>query len=77
MQLTFKNPNGKIETIGEVSTKKELYDAIHRRLNTEPFDIPYFRIVGLTDNSIMIDYGSHISFFYLDASYENYEKLSD
>ena len=75
MKLTFKNNQGKIEDIGEFSSRREVLNAIDKHLNvTDPFDSPYLRIVGIGNNSIMFDYGSHTSFFYLDVPFEDFMK---
>lgn len=75
MKLTFENNQGKLEDIGEFSSRQEVFKAIDKHLHiTDPFNSPYLRIVGVGDNLIMLDYGSHTSFFYVDTSWEDFMK---
>ena len=77
MKLTFgtyKEPDKVLVT--DFSTYKECWDAIDKYLEEKHYRSDgYMRIVGLEDHKVMIDFGSWHEFFFIDASYEEFENL--
>lgn len=70
MKLYFENSKGKERVIAEsLSTRKDVYDAIHKFLDEHNFKCYYSREL-YNENQVTFDVGSHTEFFHLKGTEE-------
>lgn len=76
MKLTYDNGRKEV-LVAEFTTYSELIKALDDYIKSHNLHVDYYRWVGLTDHSMMIDYGSHYQFFYIDESFQTIMKLEE